>query len=338
MPILSPLYVVMQGEKLDALLLCPGKERERCGDNFVEMYRFEKFMRDTPGRLVMFTNSIIGTFAGSNWLMHESDPNWGFFPTTDGEIIYMYFRTFNTGIPGSADRYCDIHEATAANIIIYCRDKMTPTIKTVMARIEEYIEKHSKLESHLKYKLAGGAFGVQAAINEVIEEYHLRTLLCALAAIFIICWIMFRSIAAAFILTIPLIVSNLIAFSMMATGVFYLLPVPITITTSTLPVSAVGIGLGVDYGIYMLGRILEEYKVSHDLKGAITITMASVGEPIVFTALAMTAGLAVWVFSPLMFQATMGFFLATILLLNMLGGLLLVPSFVAVVKPRFVVG
>jgi predicted RND superfamily exporter protein len=125
---------------------------------------------------------------------------------------------------------------------------------------------------------------------------------------------------------------------MMATGMFYLLPVPITITLSTLPVSAVGIGLGVDYGIYMLGRILEEYKISQDMKKAIEVTMASVGEPVVFTTVAMTGGLIFWVFSPLMFQATMGFFLATILLLNMLGGLLLVTSFVAVLKPRFIVG
>jgi predicted RND superfamily exporter protein len=88
----------------------------------------------------------------------------------------------------------------------------------------------------------------------------------------------------------------------------------------------------------MLARILEEHKTGKDLKGAITITMTSVGEPVVFTALAMAAGLVVWLFSPLMFQATMGFFLAIILLLNMLGGLLLVPSFVAVVKPKFVVG
>ena len=143
---------------------------------------------------------------------------------------------------------------------------------------------------------------------------------------------------ATFILTIPLIVSNLIAYTMMATRIFYLLPTPITITTSTLPVSAVGIGLGVDYGIYMLGRILEEHKISQNLKSAISTTMPSVGEPVVFTALAMTMGLIFWVLSPLMFQATMGFFLATILLLNMLGGLLLVPSFVAVIKPRFVVG
>jgi predicted RND superfamily exporter protein len=88
----------------------------------------------------------------------------------------------------------------------------------------------------------------------------------------------------------------------------------------------------------MLGRILEEYKIKNDLKGAIHTTMTSVGEPVVFTALAMTGGLIVWVFSPLMFQATMGFFLATILLLNMLGGLLLVPSFVAVMKPKFITG
>jgi predicted RND superfamily exporter protein len=88
----------------------------------------------------------------------------------------------------------------------------------------------------------------------------------------------------------------------------------------------------------MLGRIVEEYPLRKNMKDTIITTMTAVGEPIVFTALAMTGGLIVWVFSPLMFQATMGFFLATILLLNMLGGLLLVPSFVAVLKPKFVVG
>jgi predicted RND superfamily exporter protein len=215
---------------------------------------------------------------------------------------------------------------------------MTDTIKTVIARVEDYIENHSKLEPPMRFSLAGGAFGVQAAINDIIEIYHFRTLGWALLAIFIICCITFKSIVAGFMLTIPLIVSNLIAFSMMATGMFNLLPTPITITTSTLPISAVGIGLGVDYGIYMLGRILEECKHRSDLGEVIKITMTSVGEPIVFTAFAMTGGLIVWLFSPLMFQATMGFFLATILLLNMLGGLLLVPSFVAVLKPKFITG
>ena len=337
MPILSPLYVVMEGEQPFDLISCPGKKMQ-CGEHFAEMYRFEKFMKETPGRMVMFTSSVVTSFAGSSWLLHEGDPNWYFFPTIDKQIIGQYGRVTHSGVPGSADRYVDAFEETSANIVIYCRDKMTSTIKTVMARVKEYIEKDSRLQPPMRYKLAGGAFGIQAAINEVIEIYHARTLGWALLAIFIICWIMFKSIMAAFMLTIPLIVSNLIAYTMMATGMFHLLPTPITITTSTLPVSAVGIGLGVDYGIYMLGRILEEYKISQDLKGAIHTTMTSVGEPVVFTTLAMTGGLLFWVFSPLMFQATMGFFLATILLLNMLGGLLLVPSFVAIIKPRFIVG
>ena len=294
-------------------------------------------MREIPGSPVMFTQSIITTFPGASWLMHEGDPNWYFFPVEDSMICYSFVRSSETGIPGSADMLADTM-ATAANIIIYCRDKMTPTIKTVMARVTEYIEEHSKLNPPMRYKLAGGSFGIQAAVNEVIEHYHNRTLGWALLAIFVTCWIMFRSITAAFMLTIPLIVSNLIAYAMMATGLFYLLPVPITITQSTLPVSAVGIGLGVDYGIYMLGRIMEENRTKKDLKEAIRCTMASVGEPVVFTSLAMTGGLIIWVFSPLMFQATMGFFLATILLLNMLGGLLLVPSFIAVIKPSFLVG
>jgi hypothetical protein len=83
---------------------------------------------------------------------------------------------------------------------------------------------------------------------------------------------------------------------------------------------------------------VEEYQIRKDMKDTITFTMTQVGEPIILTSLGMIGGLIVWVVSPLMFQATMGFFLAVILLLNMLGGLLLVTSFVAVLKPKFVTG
>jgi len=51
-PILSPLYVVLEGKKDDpmgkldnALLSCEGKRLGFCGENFEEMARFEKYMR-----------------------------------------------------------------------------------------------------------------------------------------------------------------------------------------------------------------------------------------------------------------------------------------------------
>jgi len=337
MPILSPLYVVMEGEKQDDLVSCPGKPRKLCGENFTEMYRFERFIRETPGRLVMFTQSVITQFPGSNWLIHEGDPNWYFFPTRDRDVLYSFRRVTQTGIPGSSDMFADPDIDRSANIIIYCRDKMTPTIKTVMTRVKEYIDKHSRLQLPMRYKLAGGAFGVQAAINEVIEKYQIRTLGWSLLAIFLFCTVIFRSFLAGVILVIPLIISNIIAFALMATGFLYAIPTPITITTSTLPVSAVGIGLGVDYGVYLLSRIMEEYKISQDLNAAITKAMTTTGKAVIYISTTLTIGILFWVISPLMFQAMMGFFLAVILFLNMVGALLLVTSFVAVLKPKFIV-
>ncbi len=338
MPILSPLLVVMEGEKQYDLVSCPEKPREMCGDNFKEMERFERYMKETPRRLVMFTRSVISSFSGAGWLAHEGDPNWYFFPTNDREIIYSYRRVTQMGTPGTADRFCDPGEDTAANIIIYCRDKTTPTIKTVMGRVTEYIENHSRLAPPMHYRLCGGEFGVQAAINEIIEEYQYTTATWALILIFGFCCIFYRSFTAGMILILPLIVSNAIAFAMMATGFFWAIPTPITITTSTLPVTAVGIGLGVDFGVYLLSRIKNEYGSVHDLGKAIENAMLTTGKAVVYLSTTLTVGIFFWVISPLMFQAMMGLFLAIVLFLNMLGALLLVPSFVALLKPRFITG
>jgi predicted RND superfamily exporter protein len=337
MPMLSPLYVIMEGEEKDDLISCPDRPRRKCGDNLRDMRRFERFMRKTPGRLVMFTRSVVSSFGGGASFAHEGDPNWIFFPPTDKRLIAAYIGQKYRGEPGSMDMFVD-EDNRSANIIIYCRDKMTPTIETVMARIKEYIDLHSRLDPPMKYKLAGGTFGVQAAINEVIEKYQVRTLAWTLLAIFLFCTVLFRSFMAGIILVVPLIVSNTVAFALMATGFLYALPTPITLTTSTLPVSAVGIGLGVDYGIYLLSRIMEEYKISRNLSGAITAAMTTTGKAVIYISTTLTIGILFWIFSPLMFQAVMGFFLAIILFFNMVGALLLVTSLVAVLKPKFITG
>ena len=47
-------------------------------------------------------------------------------------------------------------------------------------------------------------------------------------------------------------------------------------------------------------------------------------------------GLFFWFFSKLMFQALMGLLLAIILIVNMLGALLMIPSVVLIFKPKFI--
>jgi hypothetical protein len=48
--------------------------------------------------------------------------------------------------------------------------------------------------------------------------------------------------------------------------------------------------------------------------------------------------LAFWAMSKLMFQALMGLLLAIVLIINMMGALFIVPSFIALFKPKFITG
>ena len=93
--------------------------------------------------------------------------------------------------------------------------------------------------------------GTEAAINEMVCASSSRPCSCALLGVFICCTLEFRSLKAGLILTIPLLLSNYMAFAYMAIN-------GIGLSISTLPVSASGIGMGVDYGIYLLARCEEE--------------------------------------------------------------------------------
>ena len=144
MPIVSPLFVVMEGEEENDLLSCSGKPIRMCADNLRDMFQFERFMRATPGKPVLFTQSIISRSTGGGWFTHEGDPNWSFFPTRD-EVLTTSYKSFTlSNEPGTVDKYVDDYNRSA-NIIIYCRDKTTQTIKTVIPRIKEYIRHIQRL-------------------------------------------------------------------------------------------------------------------------------------------------------------------------------------------------
>jgi predicted RND superfamily exporter protein len=333
MPVLCSLYVLIEGDKELSIANA---------DVLRDVYGFERFMRNAfieTGR-VIFTQSIVSIFPAMHYINKEGNPNWYFFPTSDGELLFNYRWVFNDTEPGDIDKYIDTKEQ-CSNIVVFCRDKTGETIRLVMEKVREYINNYSHLgkgvtvksglgePAHVCYRLAGGAIGVQAAVNEVINQSQIWNLVLALGGVFLCVMIQYRSIAAGLILTIPLCISNLIAFALM--GIYQ-----VGLTVSTYPVSSIGVGLGVDYGIYFLSRLLEEKQQTGDVNEALVNTLKSNGKSIVVIATTLTIGLIFWVFSTLKFQAQMGALLAVLLFLNMLGALFLVPSLVAIFKPKFI--
>ena len=155
----------------------------------------------------------------------------------------------------------------------------------------------------------------------------------AIVTVFFLCALIFKSFFAGLIITVPLILSNVLAFTFMVLN-----NPPLPLTTATLPVASVGIGLGVDYGIYLVSRIIEEYKNKGTIELAISQALATTGKAIIYIATTLVCGIVFWFMSKMMFQAMMGLLLAIILLLNMLGALLIIPSFIALFKPKFITG
>jgi hypothetical protein len=326
MPMLNPMYIIVQKDEN-----APPPTGEQVGDFIAkaptlrEIDKFQRFM-GTHER-VMFSQSIVNPLPGFFMGSHDNDPNWYCLPKNDMLLSFLYKHLIYNSAPGDWDRFVN-QQDTAANVIIYCRDKMPKTVKGVVDKVKEYISKHSTLKGG-EFLLAGGAIGTQAGVREVIAESQTFNLILALTGVWLFCAMNFRSIMAGLILTIPLAISNIIAFALM--GAYN-----IGLTVNTYPVSSVGIGLGVDYGIYFVGRLLEEMRTADGINDAISRTIISNGRSIWVIATTLTIGLALWVFSPLKFQAEMGILLALLLLMNMFGALLLVPSMIVIIKPKFV--
>ena len=167
-------------------------------------------------------------------------------------------------------------------------------------------------------------------MNQVVERYHWVLLLLCAGAIFIIATVAYRSPVAAVILLIPVALANYYL-----TATMHLLGVGLDI--NSVMVAVLGVGVGIDYGIYLLSRICEEYHTQDgDWGKAITEALTTTGKAIMFTATIMLIGILPWYFlSDLKFMADMGLLLAAIMLINMVLALVCLPLVVWLIKPKF---
>jgi hypothetical protein len=71
------------------------------------------------------------------------------------------------------------------------------------------------------------------------------------------------------------------------------------------------------------------------LKEALIEAMSTSGKAVFFTGLSLTIGIATWIFSPILMQARLGMLLSFLILFNVIGTLIVLPSMIMIIKPRF---
>jgi predicted RND superfamily exporter protein len=164
----------------------------------------------------------------------------------------------------------------------------------------------------------------------VIERYHWAVVGLMNLLILLTCSFAYRSLVAGLILLVPVNLANQVLYAAM-----HLMGVGLDV--NSLIVAAIGLGVGIDYGIYLLSRICEEF---HHHEGhwanAIAGALATTGKAILFTATIMALGIAPWYFlSELKFVADMGLLILVIMAINMVLALVVLPLIVWFVRPRF---
>lgn len=257
-------------------------------------------------------------------LLHEGDPNWEILPTRQHDIDTSFFLL--SGSPELVRLMVDRYRNTP--ITIYYRQASNAEAKQAIATAKEYLAAHP--HNAVTFRLAGGLVGILAAVQEEVEYAYHYNLLLVLVSVFIFSYLTYRSLLGALIVMLPSLIAQPLteAFMYMAS---------IDMNINSLPVAAVGIGIGIDYGYYVLSRIVEEYADSQDFDLANERALLTTGRAIFFTGTTLVASVILWVFFPMKFQAEMALLLSLILLFHVVGALVFIPAVVSLLKPRFAI-
>jgi len=314
----SQLVIIAEGKKPEAI-----KEAKTLND--IELFaRHMTQGEGANGNITAATllKKIYRTF-------REGDPKWEMLPTRDDHIGQLFYLLTAGTSRGEMDRFFS-PDYTNATITILYRTYNNEIIHNAIDRAKAYIAEHSRPDDSVRYLLAGGLLGILAATNEEVEWSYRVNVPLIFCVVFVLSFLTYWSVLGALIVMIPSIVAQ-----PLSEAVMYLAGIDFNI--NSLPVAAVGIGIGIDYGYYVLSRIVEEYEETGDFDEANRRAILTTGKAIIFTCTTLVVSVVFWLFFPLKFQAEMAFVLMLLMIFHAAGALLFIPAMVSLLRPRFAV-
>lgn len=315
-PGLDPLLIVLEGEE----------EKTMYNYNTLDIIaKYQYHMEQLP--TVGGSLSMADLIKKINMKLHEDHPKFEIIPPTRNEIGTLNYMLMQGSDRGDLDAFTTFDDRTGS-IVIYFKNHLGDTIREAIEVTKEFIKDNPVKGA--TFKMAGGVIGTLAAANEEIFKSQIQLLLMTFGLTILFCAITFRSIVAGILLSIPLAVSNYMVFAYMGMK-------NIGLNMNTLPVATIAIGIGVDYGIYFLSRVREEYPLTENLQKALVTTLRTTGKAITFTALTVALGVVFWAFSAIRFQAEMGMLLTLITFFHLLGTLILLAALILVIKPKCII-
>ena len=317
----------------DVFVVMVETAREHCNSFKVmdAVDRFMWYMDNVEG--VQSTTSLVTVSKLVTKAMNEGNLNWSAL-SRNQTILNTSIQRAPAGLLNP--------DCSMAPVIVYLNDHKAETLETAVAAVEKFKEQfddhvdekyfgygmaemdeaiaNGEIDSApVRFQLASGNAGIEAATNQVIADAQNTMLIFVYVVVFVLCFMTFRSFTAVACILIPLALTSILSQALMT----YL---DIGVKVATLPVIALGVGIGVDYGIYIYNRLEVMIVAGKTMQEAFFETLRSTGKAVSFTGITLAIGVATWIASPIKFQADMGILLTFMFLWNMLGSLILLPA------------
>jgi len=176
--------------------------------------------------------------------------------------------------------------------------------------------------------LIGGYSLIDKEICQSVVTGQYYSLFFAFLIILILLSVIFRSLLAGILGSLPLIFAVLCTFGIMGwTGI------ELNIVTALL--SSISIGLGVDFTIQMFWRIKTEIASGKSYPSAVKVALKTMGRGISINAFSVILGFSVLFISAFPIIRSFAFLIIISLLLCLLCALVLIPAVVNLLKPKF---
>ncbi|MEE4144570.1 MAG: MMPL family transporter [Halieaceae bacterium] len=287
----------------------------RLYENITLIDKFDWYMEGVPG--VQSVVSMADVMRRSAMGVNEGNPRWA--------TLSRNQRALDSTAANVPRELMNL-DCSLAIVALYLDDHKAETLARVVDAVENFADEYGT--DQVKFVLAAGNAGIEAATNQEIEVAQKQILILVYLVVAALVFLSFRSGVAVLCIIIPLGLTSALCQALMA----YL---GIGIKVATLPVVALGVGVGVDYGIYIYSRLTHYLKQGLPMQEAYYMALSTTGRAVAFTGIALGVGVITWVASPIKFQADMGMLLTFMFLWNMIGALWLLPGLAYfLVKPE----
>ncbi len=239
------------------------------------------------------------------------------------EAVAQAILLYNmSGSPEDFEQFVD-NSFENAQVIAMMKSASTKRIAEIANAVEEYC--NTEFKNNIEIRFTGYSLFLKELVQLVAVSVG-RALIFALAIVFLLAWLTYRSWKIGIMAIIPIVVTIVFNFGLMGFA-------GIDLSIPTAMAASIVIGIGVDFCFHFISRFQIE-RNTNEPNTAIVNTIRTVGRPILFNATATGFGFLVLAFSNLMPLRFMGLLIALTMIVCAVGALTILAASLTFIKTK----